>query len=189
MYIRKLVGKRIYLSPINPDDYEKFALWINDNEIGIFTGRLARPISFDGERDALHSMSLNSHVFAIVDGENDEAIGVVSFLDRNILHRNAELGIFIGDKDYLSKGYGSEAVMLLLDYGFNVLNLNSIMLKVLSFNTRAIKSYEKCGFKEFGRRRQAMILGDRKFDSIYMDILAEDFTGTSFVDEIIEKNK
>ena len=79
--------------------------------------------------------------------------------------------------------------MLLLDYGFNVLNLNSIMLKVLSFNTRAIKSYKKCGFKEFGRRRQAIIFGDRKFDSIHMDILAEDFTGTSFVDEIIEKNK
>lgn len=186
MYIKKLIGKKIYLSPMNPDDYEKFTHWINDNEVGIYTAQISKPRSFQSEREALTHLAQNSHVFAIVDMKSDEAIGVISFMDRNLLHRYAELGIFIGDKNYLSQGYGTEAILLLLNYGFNVLNLNNIMLQIREFNKRGIKCYEKCGFKEFGRRSQVAVFGDKKYDSIYMEILAEDFDGVSLVDKILE---
>ena len=69
----------------------------------------------------------------------------------NHIFRKAELGIFVGEKEYWGKGYGTEATELLLDFAFNILNLNSIMLIVNSFNERAIKSYEKCGFKLIGK--------------------------------------
>lgn len=81
----------------------------------------------------------------------------------------------IGDKNYWDQGYGREAIELVLNYGFNILNLNNIMLNVYSFNKRAITCYENIGFKEIGRRREAYILGKRKYDEIHMDILADEF--------------
>ena len=85
------------------------------------------------------------------------------------------LGMVIGEKSYWDKGYGQEATKLLLDFAFNLLNLNSIMLGTFSFNERAIRCYEKVGFKEIGRRRQTRIIRDFKYDTILMDMLAEEF--------------
>ena len=69
------------------------------------------------------------------------------------------LGIVIGEKSCWNQGYGQEALVLLLDYAFNLLNLNSVMLGVFSFNQRGAASYRKVGFREIGQRRQARILG------------------------------
>lgn len=69
-------------------------------------------------------------------------------MDISYKNRIGTVGIFIGDENNRSNGYGTEALKLLLDYGFNYLNLNNIMLAVKSFNERAIKCYEKVGFKE-----------------------------------------
>lgn len=75
-----------------------------------------------------------------------------------------------------NKGYGTEAIQLILDYGFNYLNLNNIKLDVLSFNERAIACYKKCGFKEYGRRRKSEFINGKYYDRISMDILKEEFT-------------
>ena len=63
----------------------------------------------------------------------------------------------------------------MLDYAFNLLNLNSVMLGTFSFNERAIACYRKVGFREIGRRRQARIIGSKRYDAILMDILAEEY--------------
>ena len=86
------------------------------------------------------------------------------------------MGIVIGEKAYWSKGYGREAIGLLLDYAFNILNLNSVMLGTFAYNERALRCYRAVGFREIGRRRQAHIVGNRRFDAVLMDILAEEFT-------------
>lgn len=86
------------------------------------------------------------------------------------------LGIVIGEKSYWNKGFGQDATKQLLDYGFNLLNLNNIMLGVFSFNKAAINCYKKIGFKEIGCRRQARIISNKKYDIVFMDILAEEFT-------------
>ena len=93
------------------------------------------------------------------------------------INRNAVLGIFIGDKEYRSKGYGKEAIELILDFGFNYLNLHEIKLDVMAFNERAQKCYKKCGFKEYGRRRESVYLNGKYYDVISMDILRREFTG------------
>jgi len=85
------------------------------------------------------------------------------------------LGMVIGEKAYWGKGFGQEATGLMLDYAFNLLNLNTVSLGVFAFNTRAIDCHKKSGFREIGRRRQARIIGDRKFDLVLMDILAEEY--------------
>jgi RimJ/RimL family protein N-acetyltransferase len=84
------------------------------------------------------------------------------------------VGIFIGNKQYWNKGFGQEALGLLTDYGFQSLNLNNIMLTVFSFNKRAIKCYEKAGFKQFGVRKESKIVNETKYDEIYMQILRKD---------------
>jgi RimJ/RimL family protein N-acetyltransferase len=77
--------------------------------------------------------------------------------------------------------------MLTLDYGFNVLNLHNIFLKVYSFNSNAIKLYEKCGFKIIGSRREAKIISGKKFDIILMDILSAEYKSVFYSPYIEEK--
>ena len=115
-------------------------------------------------------------LFGIVNLENDELIGNCGIHDINHQNRTATVGIFLGDEKNRSHGYGTETLKLLLDYGFRYLNLNNIMLNVFSFNERAIACYKKVGFKECGRRRQSYFLNGKYYDSIQMDILAEEFT-------------
>jgi len=175
-YYKKLVGKKCYLSPINVEDADQYCIWLNDLEVSYNLLIFNQQLSLEREKMILQDMiKNNAQIFAIVDADSDKLIGNCSIFRINERNRKAEIGIFIGDKNYWSKGYGSEALSLLIDYGFNILNLNNIMLEVFSFNKRAFNSYKKVGFKEIGRRREAIIFAGEKHDEIYMDILANEF--------------
>jgi RimJ/RimL family protein N-acetyltransferase len=175
-YFKKLIGKKCYLSPISVEDAEQYCEWINDAEVNKFMVFSSHQIGVEKERTILEDMiKRNAHIFAIIDIEKDELIGNCSLFDIDHLNRKAEFGIFIGNKTYWGKGYGTEATMLILDYGFNILNLNGIMLRVYSYNKRGIRSYKKSGFKVIGNHREAKIIGSKKYDEIYMDILASEF--------------
>ena len=119
--------------------------------------------------------NLNGYNFAIVLKDSDKLIGNCSLEDMDLIHRNAVLGIFIGDEEERGKGYGKEAIKLLLEYGFNNLNLNNIMLNVYSFNTRAIKVYESLGFKKCGTRHKSHYFKGQYYDEIQMEILKEEY--------------
>jgi len=175
-YFEKVGGDKCYLSPINPDDAEQYTKWLNDLEVSINTTLASQMVSLLGEKEFLKDMSQEQH-FAIIERETEQLIGTCGFVTVNQLHQNAELGILIGNKDYWGQGYGTEAINLLVDYGFNILNLHNIKLNVYSFNQRAIKCYKKCGFKEIGRRREARVVAGEKYDVVYMDLLASEFEG------------
>jgi len=81
----------------------------------------------------------------------------------------------IGEVEHHGKGYGTEAVRLVLDFGFNTLNLNNITLSVHEDNNAGIACYKKLGFKEYGRRRECFFKNGKNIDVIYMDILAREF--------------
>ncbi|MEJ6951695.1 GNAT family N-acetyltransferase [Natronospora cellulosivora (SeqCode)] len=185
-YFKKIVGDRIYLSPISLDDVEQFTEWLNDIELTINLTLSTQIFTLEKEKEILDKLSKEGYNFSIVDKSNDELLGNCGLLNVNQINRNAEVGIFIGNKNYWNKGYGTEAMNLLLDYSFNLLNLNSIFLRVHAFNKRAINCYKKCGFKEIGVRREAYIFGGKKYDQIYMDILASEFSGQ--IDKMIDNN-
>lgn len=176
-YFKKLVGDRIYLSPINGEDIELFVKWLNDFEITDYLGRSGNSITIEDEKEYMENIrnSKDAVQFAIVTLEENKLLGIVSLERIDNINRYATLGIFIGEKDYFSKGYGSEAIKLMLDYGFNYLNLHSINLNVMEFNHRAIRCYEKCGFKECGRRRKCKFINGKYYDSVCMDILVDEF--------------
>ena len=176
-YFKKLIGERIYLSPRNTEDFEIFTKWMNDFQVSDYIGRSGQLISLEGEKKYLEDHANDEATFGIVTLDNDELIGVVGLEEIAYNCRKATLGIFIGNDKYWSKGYGTEAIQLLLDYGFNYLNLNNVYLDVLAINERAIKCYKKCGFKECGRRRKSEFINGKYFDLMSMDILAEEFKG------------
>ena len=175
MHFKKIIGKRVYLSPRSVDDAEMFTEWLNDYETVKYLNKYPFVISLEAERELLAKVDSNSYKFAIVDMENDELIGSIGLGSIHYANSTAELGIFIGNKDYLSKGYGSEAIMLLLNYAFNYLNINNIMLKVYSFNKRAQKAYEKCGFKKFGVWKNSHYANGKYSDIIFMNVTRDDF--------------
>lgn len=174
-YFKKLLGDRIYLSPISIEDAEKFTEWMNDFEVTDYTGRSGAIMSLEGERKYLQENSNPEATFSIITLNEDKLIGTVGLERVDHMNRTAILGIFIGDKEYLSKGYGTEAIKLLLDYGFNYMNLHSIKLNLMSFNQRALKCYKKCGFNETGRIRENKFINGRYYDTIIMDILENEF--------------
>ncbi len=172
-YFKKLIGDNIYLSPVNPDDFELYTKWLNDENITKYLTIHDKYVSLNGEKEFLNNIVKNDeYVYAIVNN-NDELLGNIGLHSINNHDGSATLGIFIGDEKNLGKGYGTEAIKLLVNYGFNELRLNNIMLTVYDFNERAIKSYIKCGFKEFGRRHEALFRNGKYNDLIYMEIIKE----------------
>jgi RimJ/RimL family protein N-acetyltransferase len=169
-----MIGLKCYLSPLSIEDAEKCTEWNNDLEVTINLGRYSNSSNLNTEKQKL-SESGDAHDYGIIDKEIDELIGDCGFFDMDNINQTAEAGILIGNKKYWGKGYGTEALTLLLDYGFKALNLNNILIRVYSFNGRARKCYEKSGFKIIGKRRESLLRGKETFDVIYMDILYKEF--------------
>ena len=176
-YYKKLIGEHIYLSPRSTEDVELFTEWLNDFETTDYLGRSGNLVSLEAERKYLENNSSPEATFVIVTKEEDKMIGTVSIERIHYIDRRGTLGIFIGDKNAREKGYGTEAIQLILEYGFRYLNLHNIALDVMEFNPRAIRCYKKCGFQEVGRERKSRYVNGKYYDSIHMDILAEEFTG------------
>ena len=180
-YFKKLVGDRIYLSPkgTSEEEIQKFTKWMNDFEVTDYTGRTGQIVTLPGEKDYLENAAkdLEKRNFNIVEINSDKLIGTVGLEHINWIERSAVLGIFIGDGDYRSNGYGTEAIRMVLEYGFKYMNLHSIRLDLLSINERAHKCYLKCGFKDVGKSREEIFLNGAYYDKLHMDILENEFEG------------
>ena len=180
-FIKKLVGDRIYLSPrgASDEEIEKFTDWMNDFQTTDFIGRSGQVVTFIGEKEWLENSTKNvqDKSFSIIELNHNKLIGTISLENFHWIDRSAVLGIFIGDKDFRNNGYGTEAIKLLLEYGFKYLNLHSIRLDLLSINERAHKCYLKCGFKDTGCSREAIYVNGKYYDKLHMDILENEFEG------------
>jgi RimJ/RimL family protein N-acetyltransferase len=177
IYFNKMTGNLVFLSPVQAEDGDLWARWLNDLEVALPLGDEAYTV-LPLERmraDAAECVRSQDPVFTIVEKAGRKPVGRALLFGVNTIDRHAMCGLFIGEKECWGKGYGTEALALLLDYGFNLLNLNSIELGVFAFNSRAIASYRRLGFKEIGRKRQARIIAGVAYDVILMDLLAEEF--------------
>lgn len=165
------------MSPIQVEDAEAWAVWLNDPEVALPLGDEAHTtLSVEKLREeASEALRRQDHVFTIVDQESEKAVGRCLLFGINAVDRNAMLGIFIGEKSLWHKGYGEEATRLLLDYAFNLLNLHSVMLGVFEFNRSAVHLYEKIGFQHIGMQREARIIAGKAWGVILMDMLEDEF--------------
>ena len=172
-YFKKLEGEKVYLSPINQDDYETYVKWLNNPNITQYLDCNDSLITLSNEKEILERIGNEEFCFAIIKKEDDTLLGNVGVTKIDYKNGRAELGIFIGDEDNLSKGYGSEAINLIINFAFNEIRLHTVMLTVFANNPRAIKAYTKCGFKEFGRRHEAIYHNGEYLDLVYMEIINE----------------
>ncbi len=173
-YFKKMIGERCYLSPVNLEDVEKFTEWFNDEEVVENLQFAVQNIGLNSQKNMLEMLS-KKHWYAIINKYDDKLLGDCGLVSIDHLHRVGEIGICIGNKKFWNQGYGEEALRLLLSYSFNYLNLRNIMLEVYSTNERAINCYKKLGFKEIGRRRNAILLKQKEHDIVFMDLLNDEF--------------
>jgi RimJ/RimL family protein N-acetyltransferase len=173
----KLRGERVYLSPPAFDDADAWARWFNDLDVALPLGDEAySPLTLEGAQADLRGMTgERMHVFSILTTAEDRLIGRALLFSLDYVNRASMLGIAIGEKDCWGQGYGREAMTLLIDYAFGILNLNSLMLGVYRFNARAVELYRSLGFRDIGVRRQGRIIAGQPHDVLFMDLLASEW--------------
>jgi RimJ/RimL family protein N-acetyltransferase len=94
----------------------------------------------------------------------------------NLIHREAWVGLGIGEREFWSKGYGTDMMKLCLHYAFQELGLERVSLGLHEYNPRALRSYEKCGFRLEGRTRSDVMREGRRTDTLWMGILREEWS-------------
>jgi RimJ/RimL family protein N-acetyltransferase len=172
-------GERVYLRPIELADEFALRKWLNDPAVR--NGLVHQPpLNAARERAWIEAQGMNpeEYHFGIVARAGDRLIGMVSLIKIHLVNRSAELVILIGDPDYQSRGFGTEAVRLVVRYGFEEMNLNRIELGVYATNTRAIRCYEKAGFVYEGCYRQSLYRNGRYVDESAYAILKEEWLKT-----------
>ncbi len=175
-YYRKLTGKRLYLSPVNVDDADTYLKWLNeDATVAVNFGQYSNMVSSVKDLSWIFEPPKNMHRFSVVLLESDLLIGSISIHNIDHLNRNAYIGIFIGEEKFRNSGYGTEAIKLILKYGFKTLNLHSINLSVHADNYSGISCYKKLGFVEVGRLPEVLFVNGKYIDKIYMSILENQF--------------
>jgi diamine N-acetyltransferase len=175
--IVNVVGERVALGPLRRDLLPTYQRWMNDLSILRWFGAPMQPMTL--EREAAwydHEATVEGPIgFTIYERAGWRPIGNCALNEVDHRHGTAYLAILIGERDARGKGYGTEAVRLLLDFAFTALGLHNVQLGVDEANLAARRAYEKAGFKEIGRRRQAILELGRRWDEILMDCLATEF--------------
>lgn len=178
--IYNIIGEKVALGPGERE--QNIASWYasdNDFEITLMAGDPLWPRSraeVEADYDRRGGQPEKRSVgYTIYDRATAAAIGGLGLRDIDWLTGCATLGIAIYDKRYWGKGYGTEAICLLLDWAFTYVGLHNIMLETYAYNERSLASYRKVGFKEIGRRREAMRLASTRYDVVMMDILSAEF--------------
>lgn len=167
-------GERVALGPMRMDLVETYQRWNNDLEALNANGRVI-PFTLEAQRERIAGLSGKPDCcdFTVYDRSDQTPVGLTSLSHIDHHNRIAEFGILLGERR--DQGLGTEATRLTLDWGFTMLDLHNIMLGVAAWNDRAIRVYTKVGFREVGRRREAGVTMGRRYDAVYMDLLASEF--------------
>lgn len=176
-----LVGQKIYLALFTRQHLEdsRYQRWLNNLETTSNLGMLeyVMPVSFE-QLEAYYTrnaFSGHSVLFAVHVKETDEFIGTTKVGPIHWIPRCAEFGRMIGTPSARGKGYGTEIIVLILEYCFRTLNLNKVTAGALANNIAALRSQEKCGLKIEGRIRQAWFKDGEMADAIRVGILREEW--------------
>ncbi len=171
-----IIGEKIYLrAPVKGDEII-YALSENHPDARAYL-YYAFPTNAEEQWEQIQKKIADPHtiLFTIATKQPDKPIGNTAFVRIDWVGRMATFYIAIAEKENWSKGYGSEATKLMVQYAFKTLNLNRVQLHVSTENTRAVKTYQKIGFKIEGTLKQAMYFDGHYHDFYLMAILKDDY--------------
>ncbi len=167
-------GTLVRLAAALPEDQAIVARWSqNDEYLRLADDDPARPAAPSTESPM--PPSHDSFGFSLRTLVDDVLIGQAGLFNIKWTNRTVMLGIVIGEPDYWGKGYGGDAMNLLVSYAFRELNLYRVGLEVISYNTRAVRCYEKAGFVQEGTRRSMILRDGQRYDSLLYSILYEEW--------------
>jgi len=168
-----LEGKHVQLAQLTKEDLPLLLQWRNSISLKRLTGPGPfLPISV--EQIDLSSTSTQIQ-FGIRELSSDSLVGYITLANIIWSNRTAGLGVYIGELEQFGKGWGSEAISLLLDYAFDELNLHRVHLEVVGYNQRAIRTYRKLGFVQEGTLRQHGERNGRRYDTLLFGVLASEW--------------
>ena len=172
-----LEGQMVRLRAREVTDLERAYTWINDREVTRHL--MARyPMSRADEQRWLDRASTNSFTAGVglgIEAKDGSHIGNIDLTSLRPEDRKAALGVMIGEKEYWSNGYGTDAIVTLLRFAFGEMNLYRVWLTVNEDNERAIACYRKCGFQEEVRQREGIFKHGRYWDVLVMGVLDREF--------------
>ena len=176
-----LKGELVRLSAIDPDEFgQAFSRWNRDSEfMRLLDGspsklRSQKRLQKSLEED-LENQKSDRHWFAIRALADDKLLGDIDLAVDNWTSRDAFVGLGIGEREFWGKGYGTDVMKVILRYAFAEVNLQRVTLNVFEYNVRAIRSYEKTGFRHEGRMRRVLNREGRRWDMLFMGILREEW--------------
>ncbi|HLR51672.1 MAG TPA: GNAT family protein [Candidatus Avamphibacillus sp.] len=171
-------SNRIRLRKMVEEDIEIYHAWRNDMGVMNTTNPSLDVYSFQETKEFVENVILassSSKSYIIEEKSQQRSIGITSLINLDYKNRNAECIIDIGEKEFWGKGYGKEALKLLLDYAFLEMNFHRVSLRVFSFNEKAIGLYEKLGFKHEGVSRQSLFRDGKWHDIYHMGVLYNEY--------------
>jgi RimJ/RimL family protein N-acetyltransferase len=173
-----LAGKVTVLRPLRAADRVVSVRWRNDPDIRDNILGYRFPITEEMEAEwvdaVLKDQSRSRIVLAIEDKSDGTFVGFVYLNNIDWFSRNAEFGILIGERSRHGKGLARDALALIVDYAFEMLNLHKLYLRVVAFNKRALRLYRAFGFAQEGIQREQAFLRGRYHDVVFMGLLRAD---------------
>lgn len=173
---------RVFLRQLERSDAEVYHRWRNDARVADLSG-FREPMSMPQAEQRIERLATDQgkdhYAFLICLLADERPIGEAVLFELDRHNGSVELGIFIGEADEWGKGYGTDAVNALVDFGFGSLRLERIWLNVWTENLRAIRSYEKAGFMHEGTLRHDHYEGGRYTDGHIMSILKDEWLSRS----------
>lgn len=175
--IEEIRGKRVILREQRAEDAEFFAHWFNEPLI-MFQCGFAEPTDVEEERAriATDHRSEDSVWFTITDLEGN-IIGETGLLRMFPAWRQTDLTIIIPDPDMQHKGYGTEAISLILDLAFKKYDMHRVSIGVVGQNANALEFYKKIGFKQEGVLEEGYYYNNEFSDFIMMRLLRREWLG------------
>lgn len=168
-------GERVGLGPIDRRLTATYQRWMNDLAVVRTLAQPRRPMTLEAEQAWVERALVSGDaIFTIYELETLRPIGNTSLEGIDAENGTCEFGIGIGEREVWGRGYGTEATRLMLWYAFDVLGLYNVRLTVYANNPRAIRAYERAGFKYVGRIRGSRKIGRERVDEIIMDAVADD---------------
>ncbi|MFM9105690.1 MAG: GNAT family N-acetyltransferase [Chloroflexota bacterium] len=173
-------GDRLALAPMDRSMLPLILRWAADPLTMELSGDAFAPLATE-QLEAIWTPLLRGERtdwagFSIWLLDEERPIGLLNLRDFGTPHRSAEFGITIGDAADRGRGYGTEATRLALRWAFDELGVHNVLLDTSSINVAALKAYERAGFREIGRIREARRLGPAACDIVLMECLSTEFS-------------